>query len=254
MGSLLAHAMATYGLVNWSFIITLIWNAGVVCGSMVSFASNSKLFKMQLGSLLAPPLIVSLWLHNSFSLQYALANVALFVFCLMQGRQIGRDFWQQLVNRFLEDQRRKEIETARHMAENALVVAEEARKKAEHAAKARSEFLANMSHEIRTPMNAVMGMTTLILDQDVAPETLDYVNTIRTSSDALLTIINDILDFSKIESGKLDLEHQPFCLYDCMEEVAELLATRAAEKKLELVVQTDQRVSEWIYGDITRSE
>jgi len=60
------------------------------------------------------------------------------------------------------------------------------------------------------------------------------VNTIRSSSDALLTIINDILDFSKIESGKLDLEDEPFSIHDCVEEVLELLANRAAEKQLEL--------------------
>ena len=68
-----------------------------------------------------------------------------------------------------------------------------------------------------------------------------------------MTIINDILDFSKIESGKLDLEEEPFCLHDCVEEVLELLANRAAEKKLELVSCLDPKVSEWIVGDITRT-
>ncbi len=253
LGVLLAHALTTYGLEKWSFINVMIWNTGVVAGSIVALASSPKLFKLQILSLLAPALGVALWLHTPNSLQYSLGNFALTLFCLKQGEQITKDFWQQLVNGFLEDQRRNEIQSARQTAESALAVAEEARHKAERAAKARSEFLANMSHEIRTPMNAVLGMTTLILDQELPAETLDYVNTIRSSSDALLTIINDILDFSKIESGKLDLEHEPFCLHDCIEEVLELLAGRASEKGIELAAKIDPRVSEWVIGDSTRT-
>jgi CheY-like chemotaxis protein len=123
---------------------------------------------------------------------------------------------------------------------------------AEAASRAKSEFLANMSHEIRTPMNGVLGMLELVLDDDLATRQRDYLETARSSADALLSIINDILDFSKIEARMLTLEPADFDPRDLLETTLSGLASKADKQGLELVSAVATDVPAMLVGDAGR--
>jgi len=138
---------------------------------------------------------------------------------------------------------------ARKRAEAELIGA---RDLAEAATRAKSDFLATMSHEIRTPMNGVMSMAEMLELTRLDADQHRMAKVIRESAGALLTVINDILDFSKIEAGKLDIESIPFSLGDLVDGVGELLATRADDRGLDLVIEIDPGLPDRRIGDPTR--
>lgn len=130
--------------------------------------------------------------------------------------------------------------------------AQAAQQVAEDAVKTKARFLATMSHEIRTPMNGVIGMTRLLMNTPMSKKQTEFVDSIHLSGEHLLTVINDVLDFSKIEAGKLDIKREPFELRACIEEILNLLHSKALEKNLELAYAVDPSVPLFIEGDMVR--
>jgi signal transduction histidine kinase len=124
-----------------------------------------------------------------------------------------------------------------------------AKSRAEDANRAKDQFLANVSHELRTPLNGIIGMTTLALDTPLTEEQREYLETVDSSSAALLALVNDVLDFAKIDAGALTLDPAPFDLRQCLERTRKMLEVSADRKGLALTFDIDRDLPAVVVGD-----
>jgi len=222
----------------WPAYLALFCTAGFASGGTNSINTHLHLLRGFLTLSVVPSVITLLLTDVENSQVFGMLLLVYFLFLMVFSRQLNLRYWAALRNS--------------HLLEEQVVMLQEARDKAEVANRAKSQFLANISHEIRTPLNAVLGFAQVGRRSSQEPDTRNRFSHILASGQHLLSIINEILDLSKLDAGKLYVNSIPFALIANVDEALDLVRESARAKGLDLAVEYDPELPDWVMGDSLR--
>ncbi len=231
-GMFFCVTLALRPLDSTTWFITLI-TAALAAGLLNSLTADFFAAGLYLTLLLGPAAVWSVL--QGYDLYVIVIVVVLYFMYLFQAEEQNRWYMRSITDNALLAAQTKELREARDAADAAN--------------QAKSDFLANMSHDIRTPMNAIIGMTDLVLDSAITPEQHEQLVTVRSASDALLSLVNEILDFSKVEAGKLEMDSVDFDLADCVRDCVRVLQAEVEAKGIGLACEMEADLPEVLVGD-----
>lgn len=219
--SFVLYVLSIVGKVEGVPALVLMATAGFTAGTIVVLVPHLQMIKWFLAIImLLPSPVLPFILHGAEPWYLIVIDTLSFFFLYNIAAKQTKAYWQRVD---LADQLQQQAKD--------LKASEE---KAQAASMAKSDFLAKMSHEIRTPMNGVIGMVQLLDESTVDKVQKEYIDIIRSSGKALLTIINDILDFSKLEAGKVVLYPKPVDLGEVVHNTQSIFLGPAGEKGVEV--------------------
>jgi len=191
-------------------------------------------------------------LFDNYELQHARLTLGDYYFAINNFERAAFYFKQYAEDILKSNTDEQASRIQSHQVRRRIAAVEQEKENAKKLAQAKQEFLANMSHEIRSPMHAIIGMSSLLSNEQMTDKQKQKVQVIERSANHLLNIINDILDSSKIDAGKMELEKIPFSLQEVVEDVNAIVKVRADEKQISFTIAVAGQVPANVEGDPTR--